>query len=213
MRGDIETRKQFVKRNVDWWIENERWLRKDRLPYYERFLKHTQARFAVTDQTILGEVGPGPFGGLMDVCKLPAREKYFIDDIMVELHALKFIDWPESSVMVDAPAEAIPLADNVIDVLLSYNALDHGWDIWSSIQECVRVSKHSFLSFDCRGNNAQQVEQRKGKDLDHWQLIKIEDVYDFMRREMSHCWSLTELGGKEFPIAVIEVKKNVRAEC
>ena len=72
----------------------------------------------------------------------------------------------------------------------------------------MRISKHCYLSFDCRGDSPKQVAQRRGKDFNHWQLITMKQVWDFFSRKMKgHHWSITELGGKEFPVVMIEVKK------
>lgn len=211
MRSDIEMRAEFVGRNVQWWWETRHLERGRRKKYYEKFLDF--ANIQTDSQMIVGEVGPGPFGGIIEVCNLPAYQKVFIDYIMEDLFNLKFIKWPDNSTFVDAPAEKIPLEDNYVDILLSYNALDHGWDVYKCIEECVRISKRCYLAFDCRGDNEDEVAIRKdGHDLDHFQLLKYEDIARFVSERdeaTSAIWRIRDMeSNKQFPIAFIMVEKR-----
>jgi SAM-dependent methyltransferase len=210
-RGDIETRAQFVSRNIHWWYQNRDKERVVRKPYYDHFLQYTGACYHMTNDSIVGEIGPGPFGGMIQVCSLLAKQKVFIDYAMRELFNLHFIDWPDNALFVNAPAENIPLKDDVIDVLVSYNALDHGWDIYAAIQECLRIARQCFLSFDCRGNNPSQ----RG-DIDHHQLLRIEDIRLFAERELSaKCeWTLSDLPmpNKTFPVAILHLNRGYYVE-
>lgn len=202
MRGDIEPRPDFVRRNIEWWWLNRRFERGRRKPYYHRFLDFGKVLPHVGLNTILGEVGPGPFGGILETCNLQARHKVFIDYIMEDLCKLNFIKWPEQATYVEAAAEAIPLRDDEIDVLLSYNALDHGWDTLQGIRESLRVSKRCFLAFDCRGDDKRQKD---GHDLDHYQSMKFEDIFTFLRQEMpsKKQWWAGDMKFKHFPVIFI----------
>jgi hypothetical protein len=211
MRGAIESREDFIKRNLEWWKLHRHLERSRRLSYYKRFLSFNNTIAYIKEDMIVGEVGPGPFGGIIESCKLQVNYKVFIDYIMEDLFNLNFISWPIEATYVDAAAEAIPLADNTIDVLLSYNTLDHGWDVFQAIRECARVSKRCFLAFDCRGDNDRQVVMRQdGHDKDHYQLMKIEDVLSFLRREGSDLghWTASDMKIKHFPLVFISVESN-----
>lgn len=214
MRGDIEPRSSFVTRNIEWWWLCRKEEKVRRKEYYDRFLKFGDIK---TDNTmIVGEVGPGPFGGIIEVCKLPAKNKVFIDYVMEEQHKLNFITWPENALYVDSPAEKIPLPDNSIDVLLSYNTLDHGWNVYDCIKECIRISKRCYLAFDCRGDDEKEVEARKdGHDKDHYQLLKYSDIYTFMCGYPinNYKWVVKDMKIKQFPLAYIEVNKMESGLC
>ncbi len=196
-RGAIETRERFIERNLAWWRQTESLERVRRRPYYDGFLAYCKLQAADFEGKTVAEVGPGPFGGMIEVCQLPARRKVFIDYIMRELCGLNFIPWPEAT-YVNAPAERIPLPDKSVDILVSYNALDHGWDIWKSLEECVRISRKCYLAFDCRGDSPAEVARdRAGKDLDHYQMLTFGEV---KRRYPS----ATDMGINSFPVAVVE---------
>jgi len=208
MRGKIEPRSQFVNRNIEWWWINRKFERVRRRKYYEKFLAF--GKIETNDKQIVGEVGPGPFGGMIEVMKLSANRKVFIDYILEDLYNLHFIKWPDNSTMVEAPAEHIPLRDDFIDVLLSYNTLDHGWDIETCIKECIRVSKKCYLAFDCRGDDNGEVDIRKdGHDLDHYQLVHLLDIIGFMQEEMPFDvdWHVEDMKIKHFPVAFIKAEK------
>jgi hypothetical protein len=209
-RGDIETREQFVKRNIKWWVESHSHESIVRKPYYDAFIKYGNILSILDGAQVIGEVGAGPFGGCIEVCSLPADGKFFIDYIQQELCDLNFIDWPEDAIYINAPAEDIPLLDNSIDVLLSYNCLDHGWDVYKCIKECIRISKRCFLSFDCRGDNEKEIKVREdGHDLDHVQLLKYKDIENFVNEELKSFVEVTlsDMKTKHFPVVFMEVKK------
>jgi len=212
MRGDIEMRAGFVGRNVRWWWESRKFERVRRKKYYDKFLDF--AKIQTDRHTIVGEVGPGPFGGIIEVCKLPAYQKVFIDYIMKALFELRFIKWPDDAVMVESPAERIPLPDNYVDTLLSYNTLDHGWNVYDCVRECVRISKRCYLAFDCRGDDDEQVDIRKdGHDLDHYQLLKYEDIAQFVFEQgmdsgQDEAWQIEDMEIKQFPVVCITVEKR-----
>ena len=161
-RGGLESRETFITRNIKWWganwDDNKVCIRE---VCYERFLERYNIRSYVNETKVVGEVGAGPAGGILQICNLPAKKKVFIDYIQRELVDLDFCEWPKDATYVESGAEKIPLPNNSIDVLLSYNCLDHGWNIFDAISECLRVSKSCFLAFDCRGDNEDEIERHK----------------------------------------------------
>jgi len=203
MRGNIEPVTTFITRNIDWWWINRKFERVRRKKYYDRFLNF--GNIQTDNQSVIGEVGPGPFGGIIEVCKLPAFKKVFIDYILEELYNLHYIKWPDDAIMVDAPAERIPLDDDTVDILLSYNTLDHGWDVYECIKECVRISKRCYLAFDCRGDNKNEVDiRRDGHDIDHYQLLHYDDIKKFVN---DNNWEIKDMDFKPFPVAFIYAEK------
>lgn len=169
-RGDIESREAFVKRNIAWWRKNEDSERKTRKAYYQEFWDRRDIlRFCRPDM-VVGEVGPGPFGGILEVLGVKAQKKVFIDYIMEELRDLHFIKWPDNSLFVNDPFEKVQLADRYCDLLLSYNALDHGWSVKDGLRECLRISKVCVLSFDCRADDLRQLDK---VDMDHFTKVGI----------------------------------------
>lgn len=211
-RGDIEPTITFVSRNIDWWWINRRFERVRRRKYYDKFLN--VANIQTDNMSTVGEVGPGPFGGMIEVCKLDAQYKIFIDYIMEELFNLKFIRWPDNATYVDSPAEKIPLADNSVDILLSFNCLDHGWNVYDCLTECARIGKRCYLAFDCRGDSKNEISIREKKtDYDHYQLLKYDDIVNFVVEQQTYMdtdWKIRNIGpefDKPFPIAFIETEK------
>lgn len=208
-RGDIETFNEFLNRNINWWKENIRQERHRRKPYYDFFIEFCGLDKVFSPTRIMAEVGPGPFGGILEVCQVPAKRKFFVDYILRELVNLGFISWPNYATYVTAPAESIPLAADTVDVLVSYNALDHGWDVYQAIRECIRISRKTYLCFDCRGDNDGEVAVRQGGKLDpdHHQLLKFDDMAAFLSREFPKA-KLRDTRQKHFPQAVITMEKE-----
>jgi len=181
-RGSIEMYQDFRQRNVHWWRLNRRGESRTRRPYYERFLDQLHIRAFLDGSQSLAEVGPGPFGGMIEVCSLRAAHKTFVDYILPDLVDLHFIHWPEEGTYVHAGVENIPLPDNAVDILLSYNCLDHGWNVYAALLECIRISRHCFLAFDCRGDDPHEVQNRQAqRDLDHFQLLPFPEVERFVQ--------------------------------
>lgn len=180
-RGNIETRESFVGRNIACWKEHKSRERGSRKQYYDKFIETMRIDKLLRGIVSIGEVGGGAFGGIIEVCKLSAKKKYFIDYIQAELMTLGYIEWPENAFYINAPAESIPLPDKQIDLLFSYNALDHGWNIYQAIKECHRVSKRCVFAFDCRGDSEREVRHRAAMhDIDHFQLLKFKDMKLFL---------------------------------
>lgn len=204
-RGGLESRKAFIERNIQWWISNVKHEAESRKTYYEQFLERYNILSHVDETKVVGEIGPGPFGGILQVCNVSCKQKVFVDYILRELVDLNFCEWPKDAIYVESGVEKIPLPNNSIDVLVSYNCLDHGWNIFDALSECIRVSKLCFLGFDCRGDDKQQVQRRKKqKDMDHHQLIRYEDINAFLKGlDDVNDVSLTDLGIRSFPVAVV----------
>jgi len=174
-RGDIETKEQFIERNIKWWKTNEKHERETRKHYYDDFVQRHNIPKSFFGT--VGEVGPGPFGGVLEVCDIKANKKVFIDYIMDELKKLNFISWPMEAEYYTCPVEDLSMIpDNHIDLLISYNAVDHGWDIWKGLRECLRISKSFVVNFDCRGDTD---TGREKLDLDHFQRICARDSISF----------------------------------
>lgn len=212
-RADVETYQQFIDRNLSWWKENESAERARRQAYYVNFIKRTNLTDVFNDSLTLAEVGCGPFGGIIEVCGVRALRKVFIDYALVHLVTLGFIKWPHDATYVHASAESIPLADSSVDVMLSYNAIDHGWDVFKALDECVRVSRSCYVAFDCRGDSSGEVERRKRmNDMDHRQMIRLEDVKQRVAgyAALGYDCGVFDLGNKAtWPVAAVVVKKPV----
>jgi len=141
-----------------------------------------------------------------EVCELPAKHKYFIDYIMRLQYKLKFIEWPKNSTFVECPAEDIPLPERCIDILLSYNCLDHGWNIEKALKECFRISKVAFISFDCRGNNPAEFNRRQARnDIDHKQFITTDLVKEILNGISGCVWSQRIIQCPAFPKIYLEL--------
>lgn len=213
-RAAVETYDAFIARNLEWWRLNESHERACRQPYYVNFIKRTGLIDVLNDGVSVAEVGPGPFGGMLEVCNLRALRKTFIDYALIHLVTLSFIKWPYDATYVHAAAESIPLRDDAVDLLVSYNAIDHGWDTLRALNECVRISKMSCVSFDCRGDSPNEAEYRaKIHDRDHMQMMKFSDIEahaDVYRKAGYEC-EVYDLGNKpnQWPVATIIVKKPV----
>ena len=207
-RGGLESKETFRARNISWWKGNKEHEANARKAWYDPFLSCYNIRSYVDETKIVGEVGPGPFGGMLQVCDIPARKKVFIDYVMRDLVDLNYCEWPEDATYVESGAEKIPLSDDSIDVLLSFNSLDHGWNIFDTLRECLRVSKLCFLAFDCRGDDADEIERRKTQgNIEHPQMIRYEDIDVFLKGlDTVTGVRLTSFDMKSCPIAVITKK-------
>jgi ubiquinone/menaquinone biosynthesis C-methylase UbiE len=71
---------------------------------------------------------------------------------------------------------AIP--DRYIDILFSYNALDHGWDIYKALDEALRISKSGIIAFDCK--NGEGPEHDK---IDHYQTVNFNNVKEHLLKK------------------------------
>lgn len=206
MRGTIETFDEFLDRNLKWWSKKRHLDLRNKKTFYDKLINHCHLDKMFSPKRSVAEVGPGPFGGILQVCDVPASRKWFIDYIMQDLLELHFIDWPKNATYVNAAAEDIPIADDTVDILISYNTLDHGWDIFQAMRECVRISRRCYLSFDCRDD----VKNRQFcQDKDHWQFLKYSDICNFVYSEFGFCSlvRVSDLRTKNFPVAVVIVKK------
>jgi hypothetical protein len=157
---------QLALRNMNWWRGNRDFEATSRARYYDNFLKVVGLTPEYLFEKNVAEIGAGPFGGLIRHMNPATRTETYIDILANAQRVLQFIKWPANSRFVDCPMERIDLPDKSVDVLLSYNALDHGSDIFKALDEIVRVSKAFFIAFDCKGNSAPPHDR-----LDHYQIV------------------------------------------
>jgi ubiquinone/menaquinone biosynthesis C-methylase UbiE len=170
------------KRNIIWWQKVGRKDIKEKpetkRKNYDVFLEDIKDKTNITLDSIkdenVGEVCCGPYGGIIQAYDLQCKQKYFIDIFMDDFKNMKFTQWPDNSVFINAPCEQIHLEDNCVDTLFGYNSIDHGWDWKSSIDECLRISKKMFLMFDTKG--------KLDKD-DHPQVITHDDVLEYIEEQ------------------------------
>lgn len=178
---------QFMVRNLEWWRVNREHERTSRTRYYENFLKAVGFKPELTNSgKILAEIGAGPFGGVIK--GLPARQRIFYDVLANAQRVLRFADWGPEDFFVDLAAESlqdVPMAGLEspansqagkpalprADVLVSYNALDHGWDIRAALRGAVHASKEMWLAFDCKADTAPAHDR-----VDHYQIVRFEEV-------------------------------------
>jgi hypothetical protein len=162
---------QLALRNMNWWRGNRDFEATSRARYYENFMKVVGLTPEYLTEKNVAEIGAGPFGGLIRHMNPATRTETYIDILANAQRVLQFIKWPPNSRFVDCPMECIDLPDKSVDVLLSYNALDHGSDIFKALDEIVRVSKAFFIAFDCKGSGAPPHDR-----LDHYQTVYYPDV-------------------------------------
>ena len=171
----MESKEAFTNRCMPWWKSHYNKEKTTRESHYNSFLKRHSIE--TNANMIIAEVGAGPFGGIIEVCKLQAKQKVFIDYIMNELRGLEFIEWPDDAMYINSPAENINLPDDYADLLISYNCIDHGWDIEKAIKECIRVSKKTVLSFDCR---ADWIDWKP--DESHYQYLYSQNIESLIHK-------------------------------
>ena len=157
----------FRCRNLVWWSNAEPEYTTDRTGLYSEWMK----RIHLPDTTgkIVCEVCPGAYGGILHAMNFTCKEKIYIDLLMDDFIELAYIRWPKA-LYINAPVEDMPIDDNAADILIGFNSLCHGWDIYTAIRECMRISKECYLSFDCRNKN----------DKDHYQHIDHEKIIEFI---------------------------------
>ena len=177
-----ETIGHMRKDNMDWWTTKGAQSEKPekRLQYYNKFLGNIERNVPDFDidnykGKIIGEACGGPFGGIIDI-HYEKEEKYQIDIFADDFEALGWTKKNGSTTKwIASPCEKIDLPDNHLDVMFAFNSLDHGWDVFESIRECVRVSKHCYISFD---TNRYKVPGYP--DLNHYQIVDHEKVTKFL---------------------------------
>tara|TARA_B100000424_G_C22945012_1_gene502918 strand:+ start:2175 stop:2864 length:690 start_codon:yes stop_codon:yes gene_type:complete len=186
---------ELRKENLDWWMsegaESERPIQ--RQEQYNQFVyiaKMMNKEFSwqtyENKQLKIGEVCGGPFGGMIEH-KFALEDKYQIDIYADSFKELEWTSSPsENTTWIEAPCEEIPLEDNFLDVVFGFNSIDHGWDVFQSIKEIIRVSKECYISFD-----TDRYLLDGYPDRHHYQTIKLEDVQSFMQENYqdSHLYS------------------------
>ena len=175
--------------NLDWWnnrgnfTDNPSARDSDYLRF-QRNMKLNNPNFSIDSYKgkglKIGEVCGGPYGGWIDI-EMPHEDKYQID---IFANSFKDMGWfsspPENTTWIEAPCEEIPLEDNFLDVVFGINSIDHGWDVFASINELLRVSKECYISFDTN-----RYLKPGYPDLNHYQIVKLEEVTDFMNENFS----------------------------
>ena len=164
---------QLQRRNLEWWRANRDYESKSRARYYNNFCQAVGLTKATLRGKVVAEVGAGPFGGLIRHLNGDTRYEVYIDILANAQRVLRFIDWPTKSQCLDSPVECIALQDKSIDLLLSYNAIDHGSNVFKALDEIVRVSKEAFIAFDCKANTAPPHDR-----VDHYQIVEFKKVCD-----------------------------------
>jgi hypothetical protein len=168
---------QLALRNMNWWRGNRDFEATSRARYYDNFMKVAGLTPEHLFEKNVAEIGAGPFGGLIRHMNATTRTETYIDILANAQRVLQFIKWPANSRFVDSPMECIDLPDKSVDVLLSYNALDHGSNIFKALDEIVRISKEFFIAFDCKGDTAPPHDR-----VDHYQIVDCDAVESRMKR-------------------------------
>jgi hypothetical protein len=199
---------EMLRRNLQWWSQNVDY-EKQKLPeFHNNFLSYYTPDF---EEKRVGEIGPGALGGLLYYPNINPKQRVFIDVFMNGLRSLHLHDWVGNTIFINSAAESIPLQDNFLDLIVSYNALDHGWNIFSALGEAYRVAKEGFIAFDCKGNGAPPHDR-----LDHYQEVYFDTIKKFVLENFNNCsvQDLTKtnpnfkyLHNWGFPVAVIRWKK------
>lgn len=177
-----KTIEDLRKDNINWWktsgvISDNPNRRK---PWFEKFLSNVRKNkpdfsFEHYKGKRVGEACGGPYGGIIEMY-LPGEDKYQIDVYADSFEEMNWISSsPEKTKWVAAPCEEISLENNFLDVLFAFNSIDHGWNVFKSIEEIVRVSKECFVSFDTN-----RYLKPGYPDLYHYQIIKLEEVKQYM---------------------------------
>lgn len=171
------------KDNIDWWIQNGQDSERPeiRKNWYDVFLfnaKQNNPDFSTENYAgknlKVGEACGGPYGGIIEMF-LSNEDKYQIDIFAESFRSLGWLSPAGSSktTWVETPCEEIPLEDNFLDVVFAFNSIDHGWNVFASISELVRISKECYISFDTN-------KYLGGLDLNHYQPVALEQVTAFV---------------------------------
>jgi SAM-dependent methyltransferase len=170
-----ETFGAFARRNLDWWRGSREFERTSRARYYDNFLRWAGPLCWMG--SAVGEIGAGPFGGLLRHWGNVGGTQHFIDVLANGQRALGFIEWPATAVFVDSPMEAIDLPDKALDLVVSYNALDHGSDLGAALREIARVARECVIAFDCKAHSGPEHDR-----LDHYQYVEYGAVVAMIRQ-------------------------------
>jgi len=165
-------------RNLNWWKANQHLELTTRVPYYTTFLQALNFDPDIMNNKVVAEIGCGPTGGILQQLypANPIKERLFIDCFMNSMKNLNMVQWPVNSVFIEKPFEDLSgIEDNSIDVALSFNALDHGWDINAALSEIFRTSKSGYIAFDCKNNTGPEHDK-----LDHYQPVNYQKVKEFV---------------------------------
>lgn len=169
---------QLMIRNLNWWRGSRDFEAVSRARYYDNFANAIGLTRDYLNDKVVAEVGAGPFGGLIRHLNPNTTKEIYIDILASAQRTLGFITWPANSSFVDCPVENISkLTSKSVDVLLSYNAIDHGSDVISGLDEIARVSKEFFIAFDCKADTAPMHDR-----VDHYQIVEFNKVAAHMSK-------------------------------
>ena len=185
------TWQKVKKQNLKWWkkvgVADPNEQPETKKKNYDVFLNDIEVETGLSikdlKDKVVGEVCCGPYGGIIEGYKIQCKEKYFIDIFMDDFKEMKFIEWTDNSIFINAPCEHIHLEDNGLDVLFGYNSIDHGWDWKKSIDECLRISKKMFLMFDTKNGTDGDAHPQKISHIDVVEYIsqnKWSDKCEFL---------------------------------
>lgn len=203
-------------RNLNWWKANKHLELTTRVPYYEVFLNSLGFNPEEMRDKVVAEVGCGPTGGILQqmYSDYPVHTRIFIDCFMNAMKNLNMVEWPNNAIFIEKPFEDLSgVQDNSIDLVLSFNALDHGWDIEAALSELFRVSKAGYIAFDCKNNTGPEHDK-----LDHYQPVNYNRVKAYVESRTdieATVQDLTKLAPKfhfehnwGYHIAAIKYKKK-----
>lgn len=170
--------------NITWWLQEGQDSERPevRKNWYDVFLsnaKQNNPNFSFENYAgknlKVGEACGGPYGGIIEMY-LSNEDKYQID---IFADSFKSLNWISSDISkttwVETPCEQICLDDDFLDVVFAFNSIDHGWDVFSSMDELVRVSKEVYLSFDTN-----RYLRPGYPDLNHYQIVDLNKVIEFV---------------------------------
>jgi hypothetical protein len=161
---------KFQVRNLEWWRANRGHEYRSRPAYYQNFLGALNFQPERYRTEVVAEIGAGPFGGMIKPLEL-GRRRYYVDPLATAQRTLGFVGWTARDIHLDLEAEDLSGMEERVDVLLSYNALDHGHDIRRALRQAVAMADECFLAFDCKGTGTPEHDR-----LDHYQTVDFEVV-------------------------------------
>jgi ubiquinone/menaquinone biosynthesis C-methylase UbiE len=207
-------------RNLLWWeIDGRKTDNPDiRKPYWKTFLDFNKINpLDYYNKNIrIAEVCCGPYGGILKAF-FSEGNRYsilnYIDIFADEFREMKYVSFDSYEYLIQTAIENMSCFDNnEIDLLLGYNSLDHGWNIHKALNECFRISKESFISFDCRAAGPSERIIKDINNVFHFQQLNFFDMKSYVENyaEKNNCYvdvSRFPNNNKSFPVINIHLKK------